>query len=61
MKSNGWHALTVGSLERELGSNGNNGLTEREAEHRLTTVGPNELPEAPPPLRSKSFSRNSRV
>ncbi|MBX9658160.1 MAG: cation-translocating P-type ATPase [Nitrospiraceae bacterium] len=49
MKSNGWHTLTVESLERELGSDVNNGLTEREAEHRLTTVGPNELPEAPPP------------
>ena len=49
MKSNGWHALTVESLERELGSDSNNGLTEREAEHRLTTVGPNELPEASPP------------
>ena len=49
MKSNGWHALTVESLERELGSDSNNGLTEREAEHRLSTVGPNELPEAPPP------------
>ena len=49
MTSNGWHALTVESLERELGSDRNTGLTEREAEHRLTTVGPNELPEAPPP------------
>jgi Ca2+-transporting ATPase len=48
MKSIGWHTLTVESLERELGSDSNNGLTERKAEHRLTTVGPNELPEAPP-------------
>lgn len=49
MKSNGWHTLTFESLERELDSDINAGLTEREAEHRLTTVGPNELPEAPPP------------
>lgn len=49
MKSNGWHTLTFESLERELDSDINDGLTEREAEHRLSTVGPNELPEAPPP------------
>ena len=49
MKLNGWHTLTFESLEHELGSDIDDGLTEREAEHRLTTVGPNELPEAPPP------------
>ncbi|UVT19684.1 MAG: cation-translocating P-type ATPase [Nitrospira sp.] len=49
MKSNGWHTLTFESLKRELSSDINDGLTEREAEHRLATVGPNELPEASPP------------
>jgi P-type Ca2+ transporter type 2C len=44
-----WHTLTPEALEHELFSNLVHGLTDREAEHRLTTVGPNELPEAPPP------------
>jgi hypothetical protein len=49
MKLNSWHTRTFESLERELGSDIDDGLTEHEAEHRLTTVGPNELTEAPPP------------
>ncbi len=44
-----WHTLTPEALEHELSSDLANGLTAREAEHRLTTVGPNQLPDAPPP------------
>lgn len=47
--NNDWHTLTPATAEHELRSNLDQGLTEREAEHRLTAVGPNELPEAPPP------------
>lgn len=47
--NNTWHMLRPEALEQELSSNLDEGLTEREAEHRLATVGPNELPEAPPP------------
>lgn len=44
-----WHSLSSDTLEHELGSNLDNGLTQQEAEHRLVSSGPNELPEAPPP------------
>jgi len=47
--------LTLEALERELGSDLDAGLTGSEAEHRLTTVGLNELPEAPPPSLVKLF------
>ncbi|MGQ0667915.1 MAG: cation-translocating P-type ATPase, partial [Nitrospiraceae bacterium] len=49
MNRNDWYTLTPEALELELGSDVDDGLAEREAAHRLTTVGPNELPEAPPP------------
>lgn len=49
MNPNDWHTLTTEALEHELGSDLHDGLAEREAQHRLATVGPNELPEAPPP------------
>ena len=44
-----WHTLTSEALEHELASDLEAGLAEREAERRLSTVGPNELPAAPPP------------
>jgi P-type Ca2+ transporter type 2C len=43
-----WHTLRIETLEHELLSDLKTGLTEREARTRLTTVGPNELPEALP-------------
>ncbi|MGQ0695357.1 MAG: cation-translocating P-type ATPase [Nitrospiraceae bacterium] len=49
MNRNDWHTLTPEALELEVGSDVEKGLSEPEAEHRLATVGPNELPEAPPP------------
>lgn len=49
MNRNDWHTLTPEALEHELGADLDNGLAERETEHRLATVGPNELPEAAPP------------
>ena len=49
MNPNDWHTLTSEALEHELASDLDNGLAEREAKHRLATVGPNELPETPPP------------
>jgi len=49
MNPNDWHRLTPEALEYELGSKLDHGLADREAKHRLATVGPNELPEAPPP------------
>lgn len=49
MNPNDWHTLTLEALEHELGSDLDDGLAEREAEHRLATAGPNELPEVSPP------------
>jgi len=48
MKRVDWHTLTPATLEAELSSNLNEGLSESEAESRRKTIGPNELPEAAP-------------
>lgn len=48
-EASNWHTLTLEDLEQELSSDLDRGLTESEAAHRLATVGPNELPEEPPP------------
>ncbi len=53
--SRDWHRFPSETVERELGSDLEAGLTEHEAQHRLTTVGPNELPEAAPPSPLKIF------
>jgi Ca2+-transporting ATPase len=50
-----WHALSIERLEQELQSDIDTGLTASEAQHRLATVGPNELPEAAPPSPLKIF------
>ena len=44
-----WHTLSGEALARHLGSDLERGLTWPEAADRLAAVGPNELPEAPPP------------
>lgn len=44
-----WHSLSSDSLEHELASNLDQGLPQQEAERRLTSIGPNVLPEAAPP------------
>ncbi len=49
MNRQDWHTLTGEALGLKLGSDLEYGLTWTEAEHRLAAVGPNELPEAPPP------------
>lgn len=48
-----WHALSIERLEEAFQSDIEAGLTVLEAQHRLKTVGANELPEAasPSPLR----------
>lgn len=38
-----WHTLTTEALEQELQSDMDRGLTVSEAQHRLATIGPNEL------------------
>jgi len=43
-----WHTLALFALRERLNA-GDRGLTEAEARSRLTTHGPNQLPEAPPP------------
>ena len=50
-----WHSLSVDALEQALQSTIDEGLTEREATHRLATVGPNELPKAAPPSPLATF------
>ena len=50
-----WHRHTPEAMALELRADLTLGLTEREAVHRLATVGPNELPEAPPPFPLKIF------
>jgi Ca2+-transporting ATPase len=50
-----WHALSIERLEQEIQSDIDTGLTASEAQHRLATVGPNELPEAAPPSPLKIF------
>lgn len=50
-----WHTLTTEALEQELQSDMDTGLTVSEAQHRLATVGPNELQEAAPPSPLKIF------
>lgn len=52
-----WHTLTTEALEQELQSDMDRGLTVSEAQHRLATIGPNELPEAAPPSPLKIFLR----
>ncbi len=47
--SRDWHRFPSETVEHELESNLDDGLLEHEAARRLSTVGPNELPEAPPP------------
>ena len=49
MNRQDWHTLTREALELKLGSDLEHGLTWRAAEDRLAAVGPNELPEVPPP------------
>ena len=43
-----WHTLTTEALEQEFQSDLDTGLTTLNAQQRLASVGPNELPEAPP-------------
>jgi len=50
-----WHTLTTEALEQELQSDIDTGLTASEAQLRLATIGPNELPEAAPPSPLKIF------
>ncbi|MDH4329622.1 MAG: HAD-IC family P-type ATPase, partial [Nitrospira sp.] len=50
-----WCALTTESLQREIRSDVNTGLSDAEAQSRLGKDGPNELPEAPPPSLLKLF------
>lgn len=50
-----WHTLTTEALGQELQSDMDIGLTVSEAQHRLATVGPNELQEAAPPSPLKIF------
>ena len=50
-----WHTLATEALEQELQSNIDTGLTTSEAQHRLATVGPNELPEEAPASPLKIF------
>jgi len=38
MNPNDWHTLTLEALEHELGSDLDDGLAEREGEHRLGLV-----------------------
>lgn len=52
-----WHTLATEALEQELQSDMDTGLTVSEAQHRLATIGPNELPEAAPPSPLKIFLR----
>lgn len=49
MRPRRWHALTPETLSRELQTDVARGLSAEEAVTRLTSHGPNELPEAPPP------------
>ena len=44
-----WHTLSSDAILKELQSDGDAGLTEDEARHRLTKFGTNALPERPPP------------
>ncbi len=44
-----WHAMPSEAVVRELGSDLDRGLSEREAARRFALHGPNELPETPPP------------
>ncbi len=48
-----WHTLSVQDALSDVGSTGQ-GLSQREAEQRLTTLGPNRLP---PPHRQSAWSR----
>lgn len=50
-----WHTLTIEALEQQLQSDIDTGLTVSEAQHRLATIGPNELPEAALPSPLKIF------
>jgi|CXWL01.1.fsa_nt_gi Ca2+-transporting ATPase len=50
-----WYALSIERLEQELQSDIDTGLTVSEAQQRLVTVGPNDLPEAAPPSSLKIF------
>ncbi len=54
-RSLAWHVLAPEALGRELGVDPGKGLTEDEAKRRLAAVGPNELPEAPPPSLVRLF------
>ena len=49
------HTLTAEAFEQEIHSDIDTGLTVSEAQHRLATIGPNELPEAAPPTPLKIF------
>ncbi len=46
-----WYSRTAGAVEAELGVDHELGLGATEAEQRLRTYGPNELPKEPPPSR----------
>src|SRR5690349_1964064 len=52
-----WHTLSEEQLKHELQSDSDIGLSTPEARQRLTTVGPNELPEAARPSPLKIFLR----
>lgn len=52
-----WHTLAGDVLAQTLNSDLENGLTSREADNRLETIGPNVLPEVPPPTLLSIFVR----
>ena len=43
-----WHALSKAEVLGLVGA-GENGLTQREVQRRLRSIGPNRLPQQPPP------------
>jgi len=54
-----WHAMDVAEVERALGTS-SSGLTTADAAERLGRVGPNDLPDDPPPKRWVLFVRQFR-
>ena len=52
-----WHALELPQVRAALGVDGDCGLAQTEAQHRLARLGPNALPEPPPRPLWRSFAR----
>jgi Ca2+-transporting ATPase len=57
MANQAWHSFSPDVLARELATDAQAGLTDREAARRLDRHGPNELPEVPPPSPLTLFLR----